>query len=120
MDRPKVLIVDDDPNVLRMMKGVLESFADYEVLVAASGGLGISMAHEAMPDVIILDLIMPGLDGEQVVDALRQSPETANIPVLLATSAPDVGEALQIPNVQVLGKPVDPEDLVERIEGLLG
>jgi PAS domain S-box-containing protein len=79
-----VLAVDDDPIVLELMDAVLGS-EDFTVLKAASGREGLELARQRRPDVIVLDLLMPDLDGFQVLDELKKNPETAHIPIIILT-----------------------------------
>lgn len=98
LDRPtnrphRVLVVDDDPNAVELVASSLESGAQAdlqagkrEVLRAFDGASAISMAREAQPDLIVLDLMMPGVSGFDVVDAVRQQPELAATPILVMTA----------------------------------
>ena len=79
-----VLAVDDDPIVLELMDAVLGP-EDLTVVKARSGREGLDMARERHPDVIVLDLLMPDLDGFQVLDELKGDPETAHIPIIILT-----------------------------------
>jgi CheY-like chemotaxis protein len=79
-----VLAVDDDPIVLELMDAVLGP-EDFTVLKAGSGREGLDLARERHPDVIVLDLLMPDLDGFQVLDELKGDPETAHIPIIILT-----------------------------------
>jgi CheY-like chemotaxis protein len=79
-----VLAVDDDPIVLELMDAVLGP-EDFTVVKAGSGREGLDLARERHPDVIVLDLLMPDLDGFQVLDELKGDPETAHIPIIILT-----------------------------------
>ncbi len=80
-----ILVVDDDRGHIRLVKATLKPF-NVTVLSAENGTEGIAMAAEHHPDLIILDLMMPGVDGYQVIDALRESPTTSEIPILVYTA----------------------------------
>lgn len=84
MDKSTVLVVDDEQNVRGILSEVL-SMAGYNVIEARGGGAALDKAHHEHPDVIILDLVMPDLTGEKVLDALNDNPETRFIPVIMLT-----------------------------------
>jgi len=84
-ERPRVLLIDDDNAVHALLDEELGK-AGYRITSAFSGESGLSEAKEQRPDVIILDLMMPGMSGFEVADALKESPETANIPIVVLTS----------------------------------
>jgi CheY-like chemotaxis protein len=80
-----ILVVDDDRQHIRLVKATLKPFK-VTVLSAENGTDGIAMATEHQPDLIVLDLMMPGVDGYQVIDALRASPTTSEIPIIVYTA----------------------------------
>jgi CheY-like chemotaxis protein len=84
MEKKKVLIVDDEPDVLKLL-GERLSKAGYDVIKASSGKEAIDEATKELPDLIILDIAMPGMDGSEVAAFLRNDPKTKNIPVLFLT-----------------------------------
>ena len=84
MDKKRVLIVDDEPDVLLLL-GERLSKAGYEVMKASSGKEAIELATTKDPQLIILDIAMPGMDGSEVASVLRNKPETRNIPILFLT-----------------------------------
>ena len=79
-----VLIVDDDNINTTTLTNILSS--DYTIYVAGSGMDGIMLAEKHMPDVILLDIVMPGMDGHAVLSALKSSEKTRNIPVIFVTA----------------------------------
>ena len=81
----RLLIVDDSPSVLTMLVAIFES-ENYEVVTATDGTEGLAKAYEALPDLVITDSIMPGLDGFGLLRALRQDPVTESIPVIMLTA----------------------------------
>jgi PAS domain S-box-containing protein len=81
----KLLVVDDDPQVIDLITQLLQD-TDYTIQTAADGELALRSVHSRKPDAILLDLMMPNLDGFGVLDALQQSPETAGIPVIVITA----------------------------------
>jgi len=85
----KVLVVDDDHLHCRMVRDILETVG-YAVVEAVDGADGLEKAEALHPDVILLDLMMPGIDGYEVCRGLKRNPETISIPVILVTISPDV------------------------------
>ncbi len=83
----KVLIIDDEPEILILVKSRIDS-AGYDGITANSGKDGIDLAKSAKPDVILLDLLMPEMDGYEVMKRLKGDLETEKIPVILFTAAP--------------------------------
>lgn len=83
-NKKKILIVDDEPDVLTLL-GERLAKAGYEVIKASSGKEAIVMADKNIPDLIILDIAMPGLDGSETATMLRQAPKTKDIPILFLT-----------------------------------
>jgi len=88
--RPQLLIVDDQPLNIRLLHQVFQ--ADCEVFVATSGEQALSFCEQQLPDLILLDLVMPGLDGYEVCRRLKRAPRTREIPVVFVTSQSDSAE----------------------------
>ncbi len=84
MGKKRILAVDDELEVLRLLKMRLES-AGYDVLTAVNGRHAVEIATREKPDLIILDILMPEMDGSQAAAALHENPETKDIPVLFLT-----------------------------------
>ena len=82
---PRVLIVDDSDTVLNFLRMILEN-EKYEVDTACDGNEGLAKAHQSLPDVIVTDSIMPGMDGFSLLHALRADPATEAVPVIMLTS----------------------------------
>ncbi|MBL8162400.1 MAG: GAF domain-containing protein [Anaerolineae bacterium] len=82
----RILIIDDQPDSTRLLREFIDQFGNYRVFSAHSGAEGISMVARRRPDLIILDLRMPEMDGFAVLDELRSTPETASIPVMIVTN----------------------------------
>ncbi len=89
-NNPKILVVDDDERVLRLVEAMLAP-EGYEVVLAHSGQEGLEKARESSPDVILLDIMMPGLNGFEVLRILRQQ---SNIPVIMLTAKKEVTSAI--------------------------
>ena len=83
---PKIAIVDDHPHVRQLIRRILQAQGEYELSEAADGKSALSLIRAQKPDLVILDLMMPEMDGFSVLDALRQDPNTASIPVIVVTA----------------------------------
>ena len=83
---PRVVVVDDTPEARRLIRRILQSQGDFEISEATNGREALELVEKERPDLIILDLMMPEVDGFAVLDSLRSQPETANIPVIVATA----------------------------------
>jgi len=83
---PRVVVVDDTSEARRLIRRILQSQGDFEISEATNGRDAIDLVTRERPDLVILDLMMPEVDGFAVLDALRSQPETANIPVIVATA----------------------------------
>jgi len=83
---PRVVVVDDTSEARRLIRRILQSQGDFEISEATNGREAIELVTRERPDLVILDLMMPEVDGFAVLDALRSAPETANIPVIVATA----------------------------------
>lgn len=120
--RYRVLVVDDTPDNLFLMNGLLED--RYEVMQAASGADAMAcIAAGAAPDLVLLDIMMPGMDGYEVLRRLRQHPATLATPVIFLTALAterDRQLGLGLGAVDYLSKPVDPEMVIGRIGRHLG
>jgi DNA-binding response OmpR family regulator len=117
----KVLVVDDDPETINFLKLILDR-QGYQTLTAINGVQALETAHAERPDVIILDVLMPGLDGFEVAKSLRRHPDTATIPILMFTAKTQVSDKLAGYDAGVdiyLTKPVHPVELQANIKALL-
>jgi two-component system, OmpR family, response regulator len=120
MTRPlkKIMLVEDDPDILLITRLSLEVGGGYEVRVCASGTGAVQCAAEYGPDLILLDVMMPGMDGLATMDALRKLPATAAMPVVFftANTQEQVRQDLQRRGaLGVITKPVEPDRLVEQV-----
>lgn len=88
MSASKILIVDDNPLNLKMLKLILKN-EDYEVLLANDGAEGLQKAEQEKPDLIFLDIMMPGIDGFEVCEKLKSHPHTKDIPIIFLTAKTD-------------------------------
>ena len=122
MAKTKVLIVDDDPN-LRLLASASLKRDGYEMLEAANGQEGLDICRENGPDIIVLDLNMPVLDGMGMLKSLRASEAGANIPVLILTAQGDetnTAAAFEAGATDYLAKPFTPPQLCARVRACLG
>jgi len=116
-----VLIVDDDPSVLKIVRQVLIS-SSFSVLTASTGEEGLQIAKSQKPDLIVLDVILPGIKGREVCKKLKEDPETADIPVVFLTakdSADDVKAEIDAGAIAHLTKPVNSKILTNTIKDIL-
>jgi DNA-binding response OmpR family regulator len=114
-----ILIIDDDPTVRDLMKRQLERDG-FGVLIAEDGPLGIKMAIEMQPDAVVLDILMPGMDGWSVLRTLKASKETASIPVIMASILDEKNRGFSLGAADYLSKPVERDRLISSIEKLIG
>jgi DNA-binding response OmpR family regulator len=120
MDK-KILVIEDDPATLRLVDYSLRH-KGYQVLTASNGLEGIRKAHNESPDVIILDVMLPGMDGFEICHRLRSEPDTAQVLILMFSAKAqeiDRNTGLKVGADDYLTKPVDPGELVSRVESLL-
>jgi len=121
--RAKILLVDDDPDFVEATKAVLES-RPYEVIAALGGEEGLKKAREEKPDLVLLDIIMPDIDGFQVCQQLKKDPQLSQIPVIMITSFSEkyretsigVSQGLSLEAEDFVDKPVAPAELLIRVE----
>jgi DNA-binding response OmpR family regulator len=116
-ETPKVLVVDDDEHILRSLSQYLE-LEDFRVISASSGPEALRLFAEEKPDLLVLDVMMPGMDGFQVLESLRKDPETAHVPVLMLTARDqhnDIVKGYQMGATSYLVKPFNLDELVEAI-----
>jgi DNA-binding response OmpR family regulator len=117
----RVLIVDDEDDIRGVVEVALQLTTAWEVLLASSGTEGIALAQAELPDAILLDLMMPDLDGMAVLGRLKGSERTARIPVILLTAKVRAArEATGTEAAGVILKPFDPLGLASQIVEILG
>lgn len=109
----KVLVAEDDASVRLTIEFVLVD-EGFQVLLAEDGEEALNLARSELPDVILLDQVMPKLDGKQVLSALREGDQTRDIPVFVLTGMAR-GPAEDWPGAQFVGKPFSPDELVRMI-----
>lgn len=117
----RILVVDDEPQNLELMEAMLTS-SGYEVLLAGEGEEALRLARQRKPDLILLDLMMPGLSGFEVCARVKTDPQTGGIPVLFVTALNQISDkerALAAGGDDFLTKPFQRAELLTRVEALL-
>lgn len=125
-ERWRILVVDDDPDFLEATRAVLES-QPYSVTTAQNGVEGLKKAESLVPDLILLDIIMPGLDGFEVCRRLKADARLCRIPVMMITSFSEkymettlsMSQGLTLEADDFIDKPIVPTELLLRVEKLL-
>ena len=116
-----ILLVDDNTTNLQVLREALDG-QGYKLLVAKSGQRALAIAHKAMPDLILLDIMMPGMDGYQVCAKLKEEEKTAGIPVIFITAMTaeeDEARGLALGAVDYITKPINPELVRARVQNHL-
>ncbi len=116
----RLLVVDDSPVTLRSIKAMLEK--NYQISVATSGEQALKSIQKNKPDVILLDYEMPGMDGRETFEKIRENKETCDIPVIFLTGVADkehIAAVLRLKPAGYLLKPADKEKLIGTIEGVV-
>jgi CheY-like chemotaxis protein len=109
-----VLVIEDDPGAVRLLREYLES-AGYEVVVAVDGTAGIEAARTYGPAAILLDVLLPGIDGWEVLRRLKADPELRGVPVVVITVVDERNVAMSLGAVDYFLKPVRPQELLARL-----
>ena len=120
---PTVLVVDDDDAIREITQVALELVASWEVVTAGGGHEALAQAAEHRPDAVLLDLMMPDMDGLTTFRHLQADPATRDVPVILVTAKAQVGDRQAwdgLPVAGVIAKPFDPMTLAADVAALLG
>ena len=118
----KILIVDDSPTELHILSQILEA-QGHRALTASDGEAGISLAREEIPDLILMDVVMPGMNGFKATRTISKDPDTSSIPIIMLSSkdqTTDMEWAKRQGAKGYLVKPVDGRELLSKIGELLG
>ena len=113
-----ILIVEDEPDIAQLIKRQLED-SGYRVSVLGSGPAVVAVVEDSQPDLVILDLILPDMDGMDVLRDLKANIITADVPVIVSTVVPDDGSAWKLGIVDYLTKPLSNDDLLRSVEKAL-
>jgi CheY-like chemotaxis protein len=119
----KILLVDDEDDIREVAQMSLEMTAGWDVVTAASGADALRLAEAERPDAILLDVMMPGMDGPATARALKASGDTAAIPIILLTAKVQAADRRRFDDLGVAGvlaKPFDPMELAAQVSGVLG
>ena len=119
---PTILVVDDDP-VIQKLLAVNFEMEGYRVVTAGDGVEGIERVHRDHPDLVLLDVMMPRMDGIEVVRTLKADKATAGIPVILLSAkaqSTDINGGLDAGADDYVTKPFDPLELLEKVAALIG
>lgn len=122
MNISKILLVDDDKNIQLIAQIGLEDMPDWQIILASSGQECVNKATSELPDLILLDMMMPGMDGRTTLAKLRENPATASIPVIFMTAKVqkhEVDSYLSLGVAGVITKPFDPITLSQDILAIL-
>ena len=117
----KILVVDDEPMVIRMVTDALTA-RGFTVISAPNGYEGLIAARGEKPDLILLDVVMPDLDGHEVLSRLRKDERTKDIPVIHLSAVGDFDkqlQAMQDGSADYITKPIKPTELADRVEAFL-
>ncbi len=118
MTKKRVLVIDDEMDIREIARISLEKLRGWEVIAASSGEDGVKLAACEQPDVILLDVMMPGWDGKETLKRLKENPQTQHIPVIWLTAQVPTAhrDSAALGVKAVLIKPFDPIDLPTQIE----
>ena len=114
----KILLIDDDPRTTETMKKMLEMKKEYKVYTAGGGREGLTAARVHRPDLILLDIIMPEMDGFEVLQELKEHARTRRIPVIMLTGTADsnaVKDSMYWYADEYMAKPIGLEDLLAKV-----
>lgn len=117
----RILVCDDDPAILRVVQVNLE-FEGYEVIPAVNGERALELAAQERPDLVILDIMMPRIDGYETCERLRANSDTKGIPVIFLSARAqqwDIDKGREFGVSEYLTKPFDPSELLDVVERLL-
>ncbi len=118
----KVLVVEDDRSIQMVLELVLTRMAKCEVFLASEGREGLAMIKQCKPDVVLLDLMLPGIDGFEICKRSKEDPETRSIPIIFLTAQPQpaaIAKAMSLGAAAYLIKPFDPATIVSQINEAL-
>lgn len=117
----KILLVDDEPEIVEICRDYLKA-SGYDVVTAKDGAQGLSSARREKPDLVVMDVMMPEMDGYATYQSLREDPATCHIPVILLTAKTQAADRRRFVELKVAGvitKPFDPLTLADQVATVL-
>ena len=117
VDKPSILLVDDEPANLRILSEVLDG--EYRLLVARDGATAVKLARAQLPDLILMDVVMPVMDGYTACQQIKTNDETSHIPVIFVSANSEVGDeskGFDVGAVDYIGKPISPAIVRARVK----
>jgi len=117
----KILVADDEPDILKLVKYTLERHG-YEIIPAENGKVAVEFAVQQLPDLIILDVMMPIMNGYDACSKIKEQPETKNIPVIMLsakTQQTEISRGMQSGAEGYLRKPFTPKELLAQVMEIL-
>ena len=121
MGKAKILVVDDNEKNVELLEAILQA-ADFDVLKAYDGKKAIEIAGKEKPNLLLLDIMMPELDGSQVCEILKKDPQNAGLPIIMVTAKDkesDIVQSLERGADEYIVKPINKNELLAKIEELL-
>ncbi len=118
MNLQRILYVEDEPDIQAVAKLALEMVGGYQVMICSSGREALNNVNSFTPDLILLDVMMPGMDGPTTLQNLRSDPATAGVPVIFLTAKvqpSEVAEYQALGALNVIAKPFDPMTLAAQV-----
>jgi CheY-like chemotaxis protein len=116
-DKKCILVVDDEPGIIKVL-GIKLKLHGYEVIATTCGAEAVELARERNPDVMLLDIFMPGMNGMEVLEKVRTF---SQVPVIVFTARPDLTQTAMSKGANgFIAKPFDPDQMLEKIRRLLG
>ena len=124
-EKKKVLLIDDEKDLCFFLKANLENTGEFDVLVSTRGDKVIELAQREKPDLILLDILMPGMSGDEVAEILLENPATAKIPIIFLTAMvtkEEIGDVAlkKSGGRNFIAKPITTKELVGAIKEVLG
>lgn len=123
MSPKRILVIDDEQNLCSVIQACLEHLGGWRVLISPEASQGLVLAETQVPDAILLDVMMPDIDGVTLFGLLQKNAATRKIPVIFLTAkvqAMDLNEFADLGVAGVIAKPFDPLGLAQQVAGILG
>jgi DNA-binding response OmpR family regulator len=123
MSKGKILVVDDEVYIVQILEFSLSRIEGYDVITATDGEEALEKVREGKPDLVVLDVMMPKMDGYETCKRLKQDPELAEIPVILLSAkgrTMDQNKGFEVGADDYITKPFSPRKLIDKINVLLG